>query len=141
MNYKCMSDCIFCKIINQEIPSTPIYESEAVYAFLDIQPVHPGHVLVVPKSHAPMLVDLSEDYLQQTILAVQKVARAMKESLGLEGFNIIQNNGAVAGQSVHHVHFHIIPRYADDGLTPWPHQEYASPEAAAAIAQKIKTNL
>ncbi len=136
-----MSDCIFCKIIARQIPSTEVYENEFVYAFLDIQPVHPGHVLVVPKSHAALLTDLSENYLQYTIFAVQKVARAMQEGLGIEGFNVAQNNGVVAGQSVHHVHFHIIPRYANDGLKPWPQQEYASSEVALVTAQKIKAHL
>lgn len=136
-----MNDCIFCKIITKEIPSTPVYEDADVYAFLDITPVHPGHTLVVPKVHGATLLDVSADVLAKTIQAVQRIAHAMERGLAIDGFNVTQNNGTVAGQSVHHMHMHIIPRYPDDGLPAWPHKTYASSQEADAWAQKIRVQL
>jgi histidine triad (HIT) family protein len=136
-----MTDCIFCKIIAKEIPSTVVYEDADVYAFLDISPVQPGHTLVVPKTHGATLLDVSDDVLAKTIQAVPRVARAMQLGLGFDGFNVTQNNGTAAGQSVHHLHMHIIPRYKDDGLEAWPHGPYASLAEAQELAQKIREQL
>lgn len=136
-----MNDCIFCKIIAKDIPSTAVYEDADVYAFLDISPVHPGHTLVVPKTHGATLLDVSGDVLAKTIQAVQRIAQAMQRGLGMEGFNVTQNNGTVAGQSVHHLHMHIIPRYSDDGLKAWPHEAYVSQAEAQDWAQKIRAQL
>lgn len=133
-----MTDCVFCKIIAKEIPSTAVYEDADVYAFLDISPVQPGHTLVVPKTHGATLLDVSDDVLAKTIQAVQRVAQAMQRALGFDGFNVTQNNGTAAGQSVHHLHMHIIPRYKDDGLVAWPHGPYASLTEAQELAQKIR---
>jgi histidine triad (HIT) family protein len=133
-----LTDCLFCKIVRKEIPSTPVYEDEDVYAFLDIKPVNPGHVLVVPKKHSDGFHDADPSVLQKLIVALQTIARSVKEGLGSEAFNIQQNNGEAAGQVVHHLHFHIVPRTSDDGLRHWPGKPYASPEEAAAVAQKIR---
>lgn len=136
-----MNECIFCKIIAKEIPSTAVYEDAHVYAFLDITPIHPGHTLVVPKVHGATLLDVPAEILAKTIEAVQRVAAAMKHALAIDGFNVTQNNGVVAGQTVHHMHMHVIPRYPNDGLTAWPHEKYASPQEAETCAQKIREQL
>lgn len=133
-----MSDCLFCKIVAKEIPSTPVYEDEDVYAFLDIKPVNPGHVLVVPKKHCSGFLDCGLEILPKWILATQKVAMAIKKGLNLEGLNLEQNEGAVAGQLIQHLHIHIVPRLATDGLRHWPGKAYGSTEEAQAVADKIK---
>ena len=133
-----MYDCLFCRIIAQEIPSTSIYEDEHTYAFLDLHPVHPGHVLVVPKKHASGFLEADPSALEHWIRAAQIVARAVKEGLQAGGINLIQNEGAAAGQVIAHLHLHIIPRYTEDGLRPWPSQAYASDEDRQAVAEKIK---
>lgn len=138
MNHPTMSDCLFCKIIAKEIPSTSVYEDADTYAFLDIKPVHPGHVLVVPKIHSRGLQDAQEEVLQHLMLTIRKVARAVTIALKIEGFNIEQNNGSVAGQVVPHLHFHIIPRYPNDGLKHWPGKDF-QPEEAEKIAGEIRT--
>ncbi len=134
-------DCLFCKIIRKEIPSTFVYEDENVVAFLDIKPVHPGHVLVVPRQHSDGLQDAEPAVLDAWIRATQKVASAMVEALNLQGFNLEQNNGAVAGQVISHLHLHIVPRYVDDGLKHWPGTPYASQEEGEAVAEKIRQRL
>lgn len=102
-------DCIFCKIIEGEIPSYKVYEAENVVAFLDANPVSKGHTLVLPKKHAENIHDAEKmNYLWDGIV---EVADAVKAAFEPEGINIIQNNGEVAGQEVFHLHFHVIPRY------------------------------
>lgn len=136
-----MNDCIFCKIIRQEIPSRVVYENEHVYAFLDIQPVHPGHTLVIPKIHAANLLEVDQASLLKTVEILPKIARAIMEATGASGFNLAQNNGEVAGQTVHHLHFHIMPRHPHDGLEPWRKQAYPSAEEADAMAKRIQEKL
>jgi len=131
-------DCLFCKILNKQIPSTMVYEDDHVYAFLDIKPTNPGHVLVVPKKHSVGFLDADPEMLARLMVAMQKIAQAMMQGLNVEGFNLEQNNGRVAGQIVDHLHFHIIPRDANDGLKHWPGKPYASKEEADEIAEKIK---
>lgn len=134
------SDCLFCKIINNEIPSVKVYEDENVLAFLDINPVNPGHTLIVPKIHSDNLLDTNDHVLQAMIVATKKVATAILLSLGYEAFNIEENNGKIAGQVIPHLHWHIVPRKADDGLKHWPGKSY-QPGEADDIANKIKANL
>lgn len=136
-----MTDCLFCKIISKEIPSTPVYEDDDVYAFLDIKPVNQGHVLVVPKKHCSGFLDCGADMLPKWIVATQKIAKAMKQGLGLEGLNLEQNEGAIAGQVIPHLHIHIVPRQPDDGLKHWPGHPYASSGEAEAVADKIRAAL
>src|SRR3989344_179145 len=109
-----MSDCLFCKIVAKEIPSTPVYEDEDVYAFLDIHPVNPGHTLVVPKKHCSGFLDCDPYIVTRWITVTQKIAQAMKKGLDLAGLNLEQNEGAVAGQVISHLHIHIVPRHAED---------------------------
>jgi histidine triad (HIT) family protein len=132
-----MDDCLFCKISAKQIPSMPVYEDDAVYAFLDIHPVNPGHVLVVPKKHSSGLHDADAETLHRVIEAVQKVAKAVMEALGTDGFNIEENNGTIAGQVIPHLHFHIVPRRQDDGLKHWPGHAYAEGEAEQ-VAKRVR---
>ena len=105
-----MCDCIFCKIANHEIPSTVVYEDDQVIAFDDLNPQAPVHTLVIPKEHTTGLLDTPAETLKEIVVRVQKVAAHLKAALPCDGFNILQNNGAAAGQTVPHVHFHIVPR-------------------------------
>lgn len=105
------NDCIFCAIADGEIPCFKVYEDEDVLAYLDINPCSEGHTLVIPKKHTTGLVAVSEEELCKLICAVKKVATHIQNVLGCDGFNILQNNGEAAGQSVFHIHFHIVPRY------------------------------
>lgn len=125
--------CIFCKIINSEIPCYKVYEDDVVLAFLDIKPLNPGHILVVPKNHYENLEEINETELAALILVVKKIGRMIKEKLGAAGYNVSENNGQVAGQEVPHLHFHIIPRHAGDGLGPWPRRGYQEGEAEEII--------
>lgn len=109
-----MVDCIFCKIVNGEIPSHKVYEDENVLAFLDANPSSKGHTLVIPKEHVENIHQASDmDYMWKSIV---KVSDAVKDAFNAEGLNISQNNGKVAGQEVFHLHFHITPRYTGDEI-------------------------
>jgi len=129
--------CLFCKIINGEIPCHKIYKDDQVLAFLDINPVNPGHTLIVPKKHSESLLDTDEQVLDQLINVAKKVGQAVMTGLDYPAFNLIVNNGKIAGQLIPHLHFHVIPRSADDGLKHWPGKKYAEGEAEK-IVQKIK---
>ena len=110
------NDCVFCAIAAGEIPCFKIYEDDAVLAYLDINPFSEGHTLVIPKTHAADISEIGEDALSALIVRVKKVAARLKETLPCDGFNILQNNGAAAGQTVRHIHFHIVPRRSGDAL-------------------------
>lgn len=107
-----MDDCIFCKIINNEIPSYKIYEDDLVMAFLDISQVSPGHTLVIPKNHAANFLELEPTQAGQLFERVNIITKQLAKKLGVKEFNIINNCGETAGQTVFHVHVHIIPRYS-----------------------------
>lgn len=130
--------CVFCKIIRGEIPSHKIYEDDHVVAILDIAPFEEGHTLVIPKRHAALFTDLPGGELEPVMSAVQKLMRRLKERLPCDGFNLLQNNGACALQSVPHVHIHIIPRH--EGKTPmnWTPGAYPSQDAARALCEKLR---
>lgn len=110
-----MNDCIFCKIINKQIPSLKIYEDEDVYAFLDIAKDIDGHTLVVPKHHACNVLDCPDDVLAKVMSVVKKISNHYIE-VGYDGVNILNNNNPSAEQSVMHLHFHIIPRKNNDNI-------------------------
>ena len=133
-------DCVFCKIINGEIPANKIYEDDKVLAFLDINPVNPGHTLVIPKKHSENLIDTADEDLCAIIKAVKKIAPAIVKTVEAGGFNLGVNNGAAAGQLVNHLHFHIMPRSDNDGLELWPGRPYEEGQAKQ-IAEKIKKEL
>src|SRR3989344_8030480 len=111
-----MENCIFCKIISEEIPSKKLFENKYAYAFLDAFPAAKGHSLVISKKHYETLLEIPEKEMKEISIAIQKVSKAAKKASQAEGFNIIQNNGEAAGQSIKHVHFHIVPRFKNDGL-------------------------
>lgn len=130
-------DCIFCKIIAGEIPSYKVYEDESVLAFLDINPVNPGHTLVVPKKHFANIEEADQATLCQVIKILKKVGLSLKKNLAAPGYNVQVNNDPAAGQIVPHLHFHVTPRLADDGLQLWPQKKYEAGQAEA-ILKKIK---
>ena len=107
-------DCIFCKIVAGGIPSFKVYEDATALAFMDINPLTEGHVLVIPKRHSVTLFDTENAVLRDVIVAAKKVALAMKQALGLDSLNLLQANGLWAAQSVLHLHFHLIPRREND---------------------------
>lgn len=130
-------DDIFEKIIRREIPAEIVYEDDDFVAFLDINPVNPGHTLVVPKRKSTNLLDADEATLCAIGPVVQKVARAVMAATGAPACNLIANNNAEAGQVVFHMHWHVIPRHADDGHQHWPGTPYAD-GAMAQVAQTIR---
>ncbi len=132
------NDCIFCRIVAGELPSTKIYEDTDTVAFMDIAPVVKGHTLVVPKAHTTSIVDTPAETLQKVVAIIQRVADAQIKGLGADGVNVSQANGAVAGQVVPHIHFHVIPRFSDDGHSwNWRHLEYEAPDEMSQVAEKI----
>lgn len=110
-----MTDCIFCKISNGEIPSNTIFENDGFRVILDNGPATKGHALVLPKNHYANLFEIPEDVLAEAAKVSKTVAENMKTKLGCDGLNLVQNNGEAAGQTVMHFHLHIIPRYENDG--------------------------
>lgn len=134
------SNCIFCKIINKEIPSKLIYEDNDFLAMLDIAPATKGHVLILPKEHAKTMTELSDDKLSKILVLAKKIIEAMKKVHGFTDYNIVQNNGELAGQSVGHYHLHLIPRYSKGELGLWtPHEGDPSvtDESAEAVRKLI----
>lgn len=134
-----MSDsCVFCKIIKGEIPCYKIYEDDHVIALLDIAPFEKGHTLVIPKCHVPHFTDLPVAELEPVMVAVQKMARRLMEKLPCDGFNLLQNNGACASQTVPHIHIHIIPRW-NGGKEPmkWIPGAYKSQSEIQALYERL----
>ena len=110
------NNCVFCAIAAGEIPSFKVYEDDLVRAYLDINPFTKGHTLVIPKAHSQDLLETPDETLAAIIARVKKVAAHLKAALPCDGFNILQNNGETAGQTVRHVHFHIVPRYGQEPI-------------------------
>ena len=108
-------DCIFCKLANGVFATNSIYEDEDFNVILDAGPATKGHALILPKEHYANIYEMPEDLLAKGMILAKKQAVHMTEKLGCDGFNIVQNNGETAGQTVFHYHLHLIPRYADDG--------------------------
>ena len=116
-----MSDCVFCKIVAGQIPSTKVYEDEHTLAFMDLGQVNPGHVLVAVKKHAPYLYQLDEAQAAAVARACVKVSKAIQSAFKPEGLSVYQANGKAAGQTVFHYHVHLLPRHAGDGMElTWP---------------------
>ena len=134
-------ECIFCSIASGEQEAAEVYRNDKVVAFLDINPVNPGHCLVIPVSHAEMLPELGPQELKACTQAVQEVADAVLEATDWPGLNVLQNNHRCAGQVIDHVHFHVIPRSPDDGFSlGWRQQDYAEGEMER-MQQKIEEAL
>jgi len=133
-----MSDCIFCKINNKEIPADIIFEDDKLSVFLDMKPVHPGHTLIVTKKHYANIEEMPEEDLIAIIKMVKKVGKILKEKLDYKGYNVISNNDPVAGQSVFHSHFHVVPRVAGDSFNFLDQKDYKEGEMAE-YHNKIKS--
>ena len=108
-------NCIFCKLACGDIPTSTLYEDERFRVILDAGPATKGHALILPKDHYANIFEIDEETLRDLIVLGKKLATVMKERLGCDGVNLVQNNGEVAGQTVFHFHLHVIPRYKDDG--------------------------
>jgi histidine triad (HIT) family protein len=135
------NDCIFCKMTAGEIAVTKIYEDEVVLAFLDIGPLSDGHTLLIPKEHFEKLHDCPSELLGKICSRLGRIAKAVAGAMNAEGYNVLCNNGAAAGQLVGHLHFHIIPRNTGDGVFDrWPASRYRQGQIEA-IAAKIRENL
>jgi histidine triad (HIT) family protein len=136
------ANCVFCKIVAGQIPSSKVHEDPETLAFLDINPVVKGHVLVIPKHHYDTLPQMPPEALRAVMLSVQRVMRALTRSLKADGVNLFQANGAAAGQEVPHVHFHVIPRFASDAHAwNWRQLKYDNPAEASDYATRIRAAL
>ncbi len=130
-------DCIFCKIANGDIPSKTIYEDDMFRVILDLGPATKGHALILPKQHADNLFELPEEVAGKAMQLAKRLGTQMKEKLGADGLNLIQNNGPVAGQTVMHFHLHLIPRYANDGQ----HISWNPGEASQEELEEIRVQI
>ena len=136
-----VQDCIFCKIITGQISCTKIYENDFVLAFMDVGPVSEGHVLVVFKEHTCSVDQTDPLAMAEIAKVLPKLAGSVKNAMGADGYNVLCNNGASAGQVVEHMHFHIIPRKENDGVfNQWPSFQYAEGKAKE-IDDKIRENI
>lgn len=125
-------NCIFCKLANGVFPTNSIYEDEDFNVILDLAPATKGHALILPKKHADNLYELPDETAAKVLVLAKKLAKNMKEKLGCDGLNVVQNNGEVAGQTVLHYHLHLIPRYSDDAQKiNWKPQEVPTEELVA----------
>ncbi|MFP4391529.1 MAG: HIT family protein [Desulfohalobiaceae bacterium] len=132
-----MQDCIFCKIVTGEVPSSLVYADANLVAFLDIAPIAPGHTLVVTRGHYPTVFELPGSLAEEMLWAMQQVGQAVMQAVRAEGLNLLMNNHRSAGQLIPHAHWHLIPRKAGDGLLSWEQGEYESQEAMQRLAQEI----
>lgn len=130
-------DCVFCKIVNGDIPSNTIYENSEFKVIMDISPATKGHVLVLPKEHFKDIYDIDAETAGKLFQLAAVVARALKEVLHCDGLNIIQNNGEIAGQTVFHFHMHLIPRYENDGAGISWTPGSATPEEMAEVKRLV----
>ncbi len=133
-----MEDCIFCKIVRQEIPCAEVYADDRVLAFLDIGPIARGHTLISPKAHYLTLWEIPGELAEDLLVTMQKVGRALMETTQATGLNVVMNNFGPAGQVVPHAHWHLIPRVEGDGLFPVSQQEYESQESMHDLAKSMK---
>lgn len=132
-------DCIFCKIIAGQVPSMSVLDTKSALAFMDIGPLAEAHLLLIPKRHYVTLDQMPEDEVRDLTALLPRLAKIVVEVTEAEGFNILQNNGPVAGQAVGHVHFHVIPRRKDDGLGyRWPAKSYEPGRAEEIHGQLLQ---
>ncbi len=135
-----MSDCIFCKLVKGEIPSSKVYEDKDVLAFLDIGPVNKGHTLVIPKKHYETIWDVPDKVLGAMMIKSKEISKAIEKALKADGVNIMMSNRKAAGQLVPHAHIHLIPRYQGDGFKHWPQGKYEEGEMKTYV-EMIKKQL
>ena len=136
-----MDNCIFCKIINGEIPSTTIFEDNEFKVILDVSPATDGHALILPKKHYKDLNELDKSCSEKLLTIASKIGNGLMDTLGYEGYNIVQNNGEAAGQTVFHFHMHVIGRKKNgESIVTWtPHSQEA--EIRTEIGNKLKEAL
>jgi histidine triad (HIT) family protein len=136
-----MDGCVFCKMVDGEIPVTKVYEDDAVLAFLDIGPISDGHTLVIAKQHCAMLHECAPEVLAEVSARLGRIAEAVMAAMDADGYNVLSNNGVAAGQVVEHLHFHVIPRKVGDRVfTQWPSYKYKK-EQMEGIAGRIRSHL
>ena len=136
-----MSDCVFCRILKGEIPAQKVHEDERAVALLDINPVAPGHTLVLTRAHHETWTDLPPELASHLAVVAQTVARGVVKAAGAQGFNLLMNNHRCSGQAIPHVHFHVIPRKTDDGVKyGWPTKP-STGEELAKTAERVRQAL
>jgi histidine triad (HIT) family protein len=136
-----MSECVFCRIVARQIPATVVHEDEDTLAFMDIGQVNPGHVLVAVKKHADNIFALDDAQAAAVFRSVARVARAIRAAFEPQGLSVYQANGKAAGQTVFHLHIHLVPRYEGDGMAlTWPVKNPPR-EKLAEYAEKIRAKL
>jgi histidine triad (HIT) family protein len=138
-----MQPCIFCQIISKKIPAKIVYEDDNSIAFLDINPINPGHTIIIPKEHSETILDINPENLSKLIQAVKIVSEAVTKALNADGVNVMQNNKEIAGQGVPHIHFHVIPRFNEDGVQYFfgSQTKKMDEKKLEEIANKIKINV
>ena len=134
-------NCIFCKIANGVIPSNTLYEDDLFKVILDLNPVTKGHALILPKNHFDDLLSIDEETGSKVLMVASKIATAMKKTLKCDGVNILQNNGEAAGQTVFHLHFHVIPRYVGDTVNLEWETGKPSDDDLKTIAEEIRAGI
>lgn len=133
-------NCIFCKLANGDIPTNSIYEDDDFKVILDASPATKGHALILPKQHYANIFEIEDETLAKAAKLAKKIMTHEKEVLGCEGYNLVQNNGEVAGQTVFHFHMHLIPRYLNaknNDILSWSHETF-TPEEMAEIRDSLK---
>jgi histidine triad (HIT) family protein len=137
-----MEDCVFCKIVKGEIPCYKVYENEKLLAFMDIQPINPGHILIIPKKHTELISELEDELVGEIFKVAKKMSIALRKSeIKCEGINFQLADGESAGQEIPHVHVHVIPRYRNDGFGlkfPPYYENKPSRDELEEIAEKIR---
>lgn len=131
-------NCLFCKIVANEIPSEKVFENDNFLAFLDINPVNPGHTLLIPKHHVSNFLEMESQSIEGFFATLQNLSRKVKDATAADGINIMNNNEEAAGQEVFHLHFHIIPRWTKDGLHHWQGKPYESDDERKKLAEEIR---
>ena len=134
-------ECIFCKIVKDQLPSAKVYEDDEVVAFMNLQQKNPGHTLVIPRQHYRNIYDISEDSAAAIMRVAVRLSRAIKTAFEPDGMNTLQNSEPAAMQSVFHYHLHLIPRYQGDDLFAIFRAPAASPEELQSNAEKLKKGL
>ena len=134
-------DCLFCSIREGKFPTNKVYEDDEFFAILDIKPVNPGHVLIMPKEHYRNFLDLPQELTRRYGEVAQKIGRAVQEACKADGINITCNNESAAGQLIFHTHVHIIPRFNNDNLMHWDHNLYKDEREMPEIATKIRDKI
>lgn len=134
---KIVDDCIFCKLANGKIPTNAIYEDDDFKVVMDLSPASKGHCIILPKTHAANLFEMPDEYCQKILPVAKKCGTVLKEVLHCDGLNVLQNNGEAAGQTVFHLHVHLIPRYEGDGVhIKW--KEHTDEHDIEALAKEIR---